>query len=186
VPRAPRIDTTRNRLEATRELLTMILDELDDLHCLAYERATATRDAPVRGGDHDYALDTHGDQRARAAYTDLATKTIGACTTLAEASHNAIALLREGRAPGPRMRRLIDTDELVQALAAQARRADRGDYTPHRSHVQPEVAGVKHTIDRIIRERDDALRLVDRLTRRLAKHEPVQTTRGRRRRRRSA
>jgi len=56
-----RTDTLKNRTASTRELLGMVLEELEDLHVLAYERATALSEAKVSGGSHDYALDTHGD-----------------------------------------------------------------------------------------------------------------------------
>lgn len=184
--RAPRIDTVRNRADATRQLLGTIIDELDDLHVLAYDRVTAARELAVKGGERDWALDTHGDPRARAAYRQLAESTIGACTNLAEASHNAIALLRASN-PGdtPRTRRIIATDELIEALCAQARRDERHDYTPHRAQPQPEIDGVKHTLDRIIRERNEAIARADKLEKRLAQYEPV-TSRRQRRRRRSA
>lgn len=172
--RAPRIDTLRNRITATRELLATIHDELEDLHVLAYDRRAAAAEAPVRGGQRDWALDTHGDPHARAAYRMLAEATINACAQLAEASHNAIRVLRDHQ-PGdtPRTRRLITTDELVVALAAQARRqTSRTSYQPTRAIPQPEHAEVLRAAERIIRERDQLRDRCEKLEARLALYEP--------------
>src|SRR5690606_13239230 len=167
-------DTVRNRITATRQVLAAIHDELEDLHVLAYDRRAAAAEAPVRGGQRDWALDTHGDPHARSAYRLLAEATIGACAQLAEASHNAIRILRDHQ-PGdtPRTRRLITTDELVTALAAQARRqTNRTSYQPTRAIPQPEYAEVLRAAERIIRERDRLAAENDKLRARLALYEP--------------
>lgn len=137
----PRIDSTRNRLEATIRLLETARSDLDVLHALAYERHTARREAVVAGGARDYALDTHGDPRARGAYKQLSLACHDTCDILAEAAHDAIALLREGdndgrRRGGPAM----TTVDLAVALDAQARRAARGEFTPRPSVPQPNGA----------------------------------------------
>lgn len=85
-----RIDTLRNSIAGARELLDLIHQELEDLHLLAYERATAVSEAKVSGGSHDYALDTHGDPNARTAYRELGRAVDSACILLAEASTNAL------------------------------------------------------------------------------------------------
>jgi len=172
--RAPRIDTVRNRITATRQVLAAIHDELEDLHVLAYDRRAAAAEAPVRGGQRDWALDTHGDPHARSAYRLLAEATIGACAQLAEASHNAIRILRDHQ-PGdtPRTRRLITTDELVTALAAQARRqTNRTSYQPTRAIPQPEYAEVLRAAERVIKERDQLRDRCEKLEARLALYEP--------------
>jgi len=172
--RAPRIDTIRNRITTTRDLLTAIHNELEDLHVLAYDRKVAAAEAPVRGGQPDWALDTHGDPHARSAYRALAEATLNACAQLTEASHNAIRILRDHQ-PGdtPRTRRLITTDELVTALAAQARRqTNRTSYQAIPAVPQPEHAEVLRAAERIIRERDRLAAEVDKLRARLAIYEP--------------
>lgn len=183
--RAPRIDTLRNRITATRQLLTTIHDELEDLHVLAYDRKAAAAEAPpVRGGQRDWALDTHGSPHARTAYRALAEATINACAQLAEASHNAIRILRDHQ-PGdtPRTRRLITTDELVTALAAQARRqTNRTSYQPVPAIPQPEHAEVLRAAERVIKERDQLRDRCEKLEARLALYEPDGQERPRRRR----
>lgn len=182
--RAPRIDTVRNRITTTQQVLATIHDELEDLHVLAYDRRAAAAEAPVRGGQPDWALDTHGDPHARSAYRRLAEATINACAQLAEASHNAIRILRDHQ-PGdtPRTRRLITTDELVTALAAQARRqTNRTSYQAVPAIPQPEHAEVLRAAERIIRERDRLAAEVDKLRARLAIYEPDGDERPRRRR----
>lgn len=182
--RAPRIDTVRNRITTAQQVLTTIHDELEDLHVLAYDRQVAAAEAPVRGGQRDWALDTHGDPRARAAYRQLAEATLNACAQLAEASHNAIRVLRDHQ-PGdtPRTRRLITTDELVTALAAQARRqTNRTSYQPARAIPQPEHAEVLRAAERVIKERDQLRDRCEKLEARLALYEPDDVDRPRRRR----
>lgn len=182
--RAPRIDTVRNRITATQQLLATIHDELEDLHVLAYDRHVAAAEAPVRGGQRDWALDTHGSPHARSAYRALAEATIGACAQLAEASHNAIRILRDHQ-PGdtPRTRRLITTDELVTALAAQARRqTNRTSYQAARAVPQPEHAEVLRAAERVIKERDQLRDRCEKLEARLALYEPDDVDRPRRRR----
>lgn len=137
----PRIDSTRNRLEATIRLLETARTDLDVLHGLAYERHTAKREAMVSGGARDYALDTHGDPRARSAYKQLSLACGDACDILAEAAHDALRLLREGDNDGRRRGggslRIVD---LAVALEARARRASRGEFTPRPSVPQPNGA----------------------------------------------
>ena len=159
------------------------IDELEDLHVLAYDRQAAA-EATVRGGQRDWALDTHGNPHARTAYRQLAEATINACAQLAEASHNAIRILRDHQ-PGdtPRTRRLITTDELVTALAAQTRRqTNRTSYQAIPAVPQPEHAEVLRAAERIIRERDRLAAEVDKLRARLAIYEPDDQERPRRRR----
>ena len=182
--RAPRIDTVRNRITTTRDLLTAIHNELEDLHVLAYDRRAAAAEAPVRGGQPDWALDTHGNPHARAAYRQIAEAALNACAQLAEASHNAIRILRDHH-PGdtPRTRRLITTDELVTALAAQTRRrTNRTSYQAVPAIPQPEHAEVLRAAERIIRERDRLAAENDKLRARLALYEPDGDERPRRRR----
>lgn len=163
--RTPRIDTLRNQLSAAREMLAMAQAEADDLHVLAYDRQTVSRER-TRGGQPDYALDTHGDPRARAALRELSLATTHAAEVIADAVHQALRLLRSGeRSNGTR--RLIDAEALALALEAQARRAARGEYTPVRRETQPDSDLIAGAVERLTRERDKARTQVDRLTTRL-------------------
>lgn len=162
-----RLDTLRNQLTATTELLGMIRQELEDLHVLAYERHSAADEAKVAGGTHDYALDTHGDPRARAAYRQLGDTTADACATLATVTHDALNLLRTGNTPSTRGRRTIQLEELGNAIAAQARRASRGEYTPIRRGPQPDrdqaMAQLRKQLDTLQRKLDKVTKQRDRL-----------------------
>lgn len=163
--KTPRIDNLRNRLDSTRELLAIVAEETDDLHVLAYNRAAAQREAVVAGGQPDYALDTHGDQRARRAYRGLGLAAIDAVEILAAASHNAFRLLRTGSEDRPRIgRRMIEIEELAAGIEAQARRVIRGEYAPVRREPQPEAEQAHTVVDRLRRERDQARTEVQRLT----------------------
>jgi hypothetical protein len=156
-----RIDTRRNQLAGTRVLLTLILEEIEDLHVLAYDRPVALSEAKVSGGSHDYALDTHGDPRARSAYHQLGHAIESACKLLDEATTNALNLLREGNSPG-RGQRHLRLAELGEAISSQVRRSRRGDYTPVRRGPQPDQM---HAIDQMRKERDDARQELTRVTR---------------------
>lgn len=156
-----RIDTRRNQLARTRDLLTMILEEIEDLHVLAYDRPVALSEAKVSGGSHDYALDTHGDPRARSAYHQLGHAIDEACKLLDGATANALNLLREGRTPGRGQRHLRLT-ELGEAISSQARRARRGDYTPIRRGPQPDQM---NALDQMRKERDDTRQELVKVTR---------------------
>ena len=168
---APRIDTMRNRLAATRALLAMVQDELEDLNVLAYDRARINRER-VRGGEPDWALDTHGDPRARTAYREIGTSTIHALEVIADAHHQALTLLRSGTPTGRRPRYIINSEELAQAIEAQARRAARDEYTPTARESQPDKHQADETVARLIRERDRYKTLAERYEKRLARHEP--------------
>lgn len=135
---AMRIDTLRNKLTATRALLDRVQAQLEDLHVLAYDRPTAVG-ARVHGGDRDWALDTHGDQVARQWYRHLAHQLTGSTEDLVEVLHSITSFLAVGPSPTERRDRSADVtaDELRAALDAQARRRDRGDYTPASTIAQP-------------------------------------------------
>lgn len=170
----PRIDTTRNRLDATIKLLAKAHDDLDVLHTLAYNRATARREAMVSGGDRDYALDNHGDPRARDAYKQLSLATLDTCDILAETAHTVAALFTDGyddqRRRGGQTITVID---LAVALEAKARRASRGEFSPTPVMPQPSAdAAAKVTIASLAA---DNKRLSDenqKLKARLAQRDP--------------
>lgn len=132
-----RIDSLRNQLKSTIDLLETVAVELDDLHVLAYDRATAAEEAHVAGGSRDYALDTHGDRRARDALRHLAERTVDACGLISYAANEAGRLLQgedTGRRTGPRTATAI---EIAEQIAAQGRRIARGEYVSHRRLPQP-------------------------------------------------
>lgn len=175
----PRIDSMRNRLAATRQLMAMLEDELEDLHVLAYERQRLTSER-VRGGEPDYALDNHGDPRARSAYREIGTATVHALEVIADAHHTALQLLRSGER-GRNPTRKVKAEELAAALETQARRAARGEYTPGRREAQPDAALAQQAVAELIRERDRYKELSERYERRLAAHEtPTHAKNGRR------
>lgn len=163
---APRIDTLRNQMHATTLLLTQTADLVHVLHDLAYSRATAVETIRVRGGQPDYALDNHGDPRARAAYRHLGRAIDHACAHLATAAHDALRVLNEGDIPGTNRRHpaTITVTEHAQAIEAQHRRIQAGE-PDIRTHPQPQQAGADKAIARKIRslEADN-----ERLRRRLA------------------
>jgi hypothetical protein len=162
----PRIDTIRNRLAATVTLLGDVQPHLADLHALAYDRATARREA-VNGGDRDYALDTHGDPRARTAYKHLALATIDACELLAEAAHDVTRLLKDGDHDHTKSRHYINDEELAVALAAKATRIARGENESIPTNAQPNADMTARVLARVIAERDALQRKVDHLERQL-------------------
>jgi hypothetical protein len=133
---APRIDSLRSQLAATIDLLQTVGEELEDLHALAYDRPRLAQER-TNGGMRDYALDTHGDPRARDAYRALGGASTKACESLAIAAHETIRLLREGTPTGIRTRRHATAAEIATAIAAQGRRIARGEYTPIRRLPQP-------------------------------------------------
>lgn len=161
-----RIDTLRNTIAGTRHLLDMVHEELEDLHVVAYERPTANADAKVSGGSRDYALDTHGDPKARDAYRRLGDVTADACARIDAAVSDALKLLRDGDTPVKTQRRLRLV-ELGEAIAAQARRTRRGDYSAVRRGPQPdEHRAVSEAItdrDRLVRELAKANKEIQRL-----------------------
>lgn len=166
----------RNRLAATRELLSLAERELEDLHILAYERARAASDAKVSGGTRDYALDTHGDVKAREAYTRLGDVivggpgVVGVCDLLAGAAHDMIRILRVGesnsRSPSIRVSAL----ELAEALEAQAARIAQGMYTPVRKEHQPGQKKINRAVTELREERDRLATQNGRLKTRLARN----------------
>jgi hypothetical protein len=175
----PRVDSTRNRLAATATLLADVQPHLEDLHALAYDRAVARREA-VNGGSRDYALDTHGDPRARQAYKHLALATVDACEILAEAAHDAIRLLKAGDHDHTKSKDQISEEDLALALAAKATRIARGEVESIPRNAQPKADMTARVLQRVIAERDQLQRQVDRLQR-LVPDEPKRDKRGWRR-----
>lgn len=126
-----RIDTFRNRLAGTRGLLALTEQHLDDLYVLAYDRHRAGQAQRVAGGERDYALDTHGDPKARELWQRTALKVLDAAEDLTVVLHEVTSYFNPGRIS---TRRDTTADapisELIEAMAARQRRRDRGEYQP--------------------------------------------------------
>lgn len=135
-----RIDTARNRLDRTIERLQHTRAEIDDLHVLAYDRRAAAERLGVHGGDPTAVgidLDTHGDRRAREVLGYLLELSAVVCDLLDDTIRDSRRVLTDGDSPRPRTRRTIDSTELKEALDAQIRRRNRGEYSPLRRYPQP-------------------------------------------------
>jgi hypothetical protein len=145
-----RIDTFRRQLAGTIGLLELVRSQLDDLHALAYDRPRAAAEAPVRGGTRDYALDTHGDARARDLWKTLALRVTDATEDLTVVLHDTAGYLSAGSS-GARRDRTADAPagEIHAAIAAQARRRARGDYTPAATVAQPDAPDVSRDLDEL-------------------------------------
>jgi hypothetical protein len=142
-----RIDTLRNQLDASQTMLAKVGSILDTLHQLAYDRATATEQIRVAGGQPDYALDTHGDPAARRAYCELAHLVDHLCQQVATKVHPALAIVTDSEdTSGRRHPYAITALEHAALLDAQARRISRGEFNPGRTETQPQVTGSKKTL----------------------------------------
>jgi len=143
----PRIDTLRNQLHASQTMLGKVGATLDTLHHLAYDRATASEELRVKGGQPDYALDNHGDPKARKAYADLAYLVDHLCQQVATKVHPALAIITEAEdTTNRRHPYAITAREHAEALDAQARRIQRGEFNPGRTETQPQVAKARKTL----------------------------------------
>lgn len=137
---APRIDTVRRNIATTRDLLDLVARELDDLHALAYDKPRGAGDRPnVRGGARDYALDRHGDPRARELLKDLVTNLDAVLAALHDTALQARAFMRDGSVGRRVQVRRVSQTELKGLIAAQERRRARGEYSPHRTYPQPDA-----------------------------------------------
>lgn len=126
-----RIDVLTRRLEGSVALLQLVSEHITDLHDLAYNRPRATAEK-VHGGSRDYALDSHGDMRARDLYQSIASDLVDLIETVATSSHDALKYLRAGGLPATRRDRTADAtaDEVLLALAAKRRREQQGTPSP--------------------------------------------------------
>jgi hypothetical protein len=138
--KAPRIDTLRNQAAATVELLGTAGKVLETLHELAYDRQHATGELKVKGGQRDYALDRHGDPKARAAYRELGHAMDHACTRLTIAAHDVVRVVNDADTDATPARRhpiTVSLVEMVELIDAQHRRFQRGEFNPGRTLPQP-------------------------------------------------
>lgn len=165
---AVRIDTFRNQLAGCRALLENVEKEAEDLQWLGYERQAAKEGERVKGGGRDFALDTHGDKRARDAYRELADVVLESVESIAESAHDALRFLRVSGVGTRRTPRQVSALELAEQIGNQARRIGRGEYTPVRRHPQPDtnaaLVGLRGEAQRLSSERDvarEAVRLLE-------------------------
>lgn len=134
-----RVDTLRKTIAATIDVLEAVGQEAEDLHVLAYDRKTAAEEAHVAGGSRDYALDTHGDPRAREAYRDLGDQAVKACQILGASVERAVKLLRASDdTKRPQGKRTTAAVVLADSIAARARRVADGTFVPVRRLPQPD------------------------------------------------
>lgn len=137
---APRIDAVRNEIRHASSLLQLLAGQLDDLHVLAYDRSASTGGDKVRGGSRDYALDNHGDRRARDLYEQIAKDLRHTINDLVGSIKSVRGYLTSGSGGGRRDASAdATTDEVLAALDAQRRRHQRGEYQPTPLTPQPAV-----------------------------------------------
>lgn len=150
---APRIDKLRAQLHSTAQLLEIVGREVATLHGLAYDRRRAVDEIRVRGGIPDYALDTHGDPRARRAYADLARAIDHVCVHLATHTHDVLRLLNDGDKPGNNRQHpaTITALEHAEAIDAQVRRIRNGTQLPAGTQPQPQIRGAQRNLTGTIR-----------------------------------
>lgn len=145
---APRIDTFRNTLDAViRRIEDDLWPEVADLHDLAYNRTRAAneQEAKRRGGPVDYALDNHGDTKARNLYIAVANRMIDLARGAEDAAKDIRRHLnKQDDRPRSRTGSVITAAEFDEAMSARRRRAERGERHPHRVVAQPER---RHSID---------------------------------------
>lgn len=124
----PDVRTMRRRLAATRELLTLVGDHLELLHDLAHDRTRAAERLRVLGGDRDYALDNHGDPKARALYQQLCWEVLDMIDDGSIAANEIIVWAKTGQ-PASRRRRASDAapEDVIAAIEARDRRVARGE-----------------------------------------------------------
>lgn len=135
----PRIDVARRAMAETADLLRQCIAEIDDLHAMAYERRVGGERVNVRVSVTDWALDRQGDPVARAAYRRLLGAVLATYAPVNAAARDAVGILRQGDRPARVMSaRTASAAEVLAAIEAQARRASRGEYTPHRVYAQPD------------------------------------------------
>lgn len=178
--RTPRMDTVRNRVNGALALLRVVADELEDLHVLAYERARAVSEAKVSGGTRDYALDTHGDPRARDAYRHLSRvmtgwrdadgeRHEGVCDMIDDAANEVITILRQA-GHGEKGSGRIGPVEMAALLQSQARRTKRGEYSPVAFVPQPLAGEASLAVDQLRAKVGEQQQTIDRYERMLRQY----------------
>jgi hypothetical protein len=144
----PRIDSTRNAIDALILRLAEFRAEVHDIHDLATNRPRAAEQAKVNGGSRDYALDTHGDIEARDLYIAAVREVVHADAAVSDAigrirSH----LTAGGGSSGFDRSAVVPKHEVASAIAAAQRRRQRGEYEPHLIARQPPVGYVEPTVE---------------------------------------
>lgn len=151
---APRIDTIRREINDAQTVLGYLAANLEDLHALAYEKHHAGQAERTRGGQRDYALDNHGDPKARALYETIAKAIIGLVSGqtlparkewsrldgLVQLEQQTRGFLTHGKNDPTKIAAVTQADEVVRQIVARRRRIARGEYEPKPIAVQPVVA----------------------------------------------
>lgn len=144
----PRIDGVRNELDLAVKTLQLVRDNLEDLHVLAYDRATAKNALELASHTRKagYSLDTHGILEARRLYSQVlfdVRRFIANCLGSADEMRDFLNNLKPfDPTVTPRDKRGdADTTEIAEALDAQSRRLLGGMHTPARLVAQPGVIG---------------------------------------------
>lgn len=142
----PRIDGVRKELGLALKTLQLVKDNLEDLHVLAYDRASARNALELASHSKraGYSLDTHGLLEARRLYASVlfdVRRFIANCLGSADDMRDFINNLKPfDPSVSPRDKRGDATiDETLEALEAQTRRILGGLYTPAKVVTQPEV-----------------------------------------------
>jgi hypothetical protein len=139
--RPTRIDAFKRDIRDVIDLLEFVLVNAEDLHTLAYDRKVAASERVSASGPVHFYLDQHGDMKAREAMRYLMKATKSATGHIETAARECKRILIVGDPPmqnrslGPRT---VTAAEHLEAIRAQARRAERGEYTPHRVWPQPD------------------------------------------------
>lgn len=139
---APRIDTVRREVKDAIDLLGYLAANLEDLHELAYTRRRSGTTDRVRGGDRDYALDNHGNPKARELYDKVARLVLDMADDVVDLQRDVRAFLTSHDETDRPIRSLaasVSADEVVDAMRARRRRVARGEYEPHPIAKQTQV-----------------------------------------------
>ncbi len=154
-----RIDKLRNQFTATHGRLQLAEAEIEDLYVLAYDRPAA-KEQRVNGGERDYALDTHGDPRARQLLRDGASILDATMADISAWCDAVRAFMADGEIAARRKPFTVTANETADAIAAQSRRRRRGEYTPRRTYPQ--------NVDQIIAENRQLRKRIEELERKAA------------------
>jgi hypothetical protein len=162
---ADRIDTIRNSARGTIGLINLALEHLDDLRALAYDRPRAAAQQR-RSSNTDYALDTHGDPRARAAYEQLGAALLRIHQDAAAAVHTALQQFDPGLIRGRRDQTAdATTPEVIASIANHQKRHANGEAGSTPTIAQPLPKGAARALDAVrLRQELDSLQSAVRKT----------------------
>lgn len=128
------------RLDAMARASLALALQLEDLHALAYDKATRDSEKVATGGERPAGVENVGDERARDVWRRLGRIPFLEKELLA-LERAAGNLLSEGASPSATRGSLISRGELSLALRRQRQRQRLGEYTPKRNEDQPDYPG---------------------------------------------